>query len=358
MYPLVTQSDTISSTVLLPAEGECAARFADAGTPVDIVQYPDALDKFNRQLLQGEYLSTSVALLRYQFRLVSYFRKKEFDVLYCNNLRSLLLFGLAAKMVGLPVVWFVRIDTPEAYLDRIGLQIADKVLTISDGVRSRFGSHTMSGTDRFETVYTGVDTDMFDPSVEADEIPEVAEDRVVVTQVSTIQERKGQHHLVSSIERIDDQIPPTQVVFAGDCPPGQSEYEATLRSTIAENDVSTQFTFLGWFDRVPDLLKTTDVFVLPSHNEGFPRSVLEALAMEVPVVATNTGGTDEVVSDGENGFLVEIGDDDALSVAIRQLVRDNYQRERMGERGRRDVEHNFTLQHYLNRFEESITNVC
>jgi glycosyltransferase involved in cell wall biosynthesis len=87
-----------------------------------------------------------------------------------------------------------------------------------------------------------------------------------------------------------------------------------------------------------------DALVLPSFTEGLPNVVLEAFAAEIPVVATATGGTPEVVTDGVNGYLVPPGDPDALARRIGDVLASEERRRAMGRQGRQRIEEEFTFE--------------
>src|SRR5207248_3062264 len=99
--------------------------------------------------------------------------------------------------------------------------------------------------------------------------------------------------------------------------------------------------FLGHCPDVPPVMETADLFVLPSHKEGLPNAVLEAMAMGLPVVATNAGGTGEVVLDGETGLLVPPADPPALGAALCRLLEDAALRARLVEGAQRRLEAQF-----------------
>jgi glycosyltransferase involved in cell wall biosynthesis len=87
-------------------------------------------------------------------------------------------------------------------------------------------------------------------------------------------------------------------------------------------------------DEMPLIYSLMDVFVLPSHREGFPRSLMEATAMEIPCIATNIRGCREVILDGENGVLVPFRDPESLANEISALLKDPAKAKRMGKAGR------------------------
>ena len=108
----------------------------------------------------------------------------------------------------------------------------------------------------------------------------------------------------------------------------------------------------GWVDAdtVARALACADVFVLPSHNEGLPVAILEAMAAELPVVATPVGAIAEVVVPDETGYLVPAGDSDALADALARLVKNTELRVRLGQNGRKRLEQNFRIEIAAERF--------
>lgn len=355
MLPLVTESDGIDSTVLLPRAGDLSGNLDERGVRRVVLPYPDRLDKFNKQHLEAPFhtkLLNSVVLARYHLKVLAHYRSAEYDVVYCNNNRAMVLYGPPAKLLGIPVVSYVRDDTPMGWVDKLRLRIADHVVLISDATKSRFEPRDREKfAHKFETINTGVDTDEFDPTdYETDD-----DGPVQITEVATIQERKGQDVLVEAISRIDDDVPEYDVNLAGNVPPGAESYEAEVRSTCREYDIEDDVSFLGWVDDVPRLLSETDVFVLPSYNEGLPRSLLEAGAMRLPLVATPAGGADEIVRDGETGFLVPFDDPAATAESLEKLVRDPDLRAEMGAAARETVLEEFSQKRYVEEFEAFVS---
>ena len=122
---------------------------------------------------------------------------------------------------------------------------------------------------------------------------------------------------------------------------GDGELRSDYEKRCAEMGLAGVVEFLGYRDDVEQLLTRTDIAVLASVKEGIPRAMLEAMAMKVPVVATRVVGTEETVADGETGYLVGLGDVEAMAERLTRLIDDPALRERMGERGRSWVEAHF-----------------
>jgi len=121
--------------------------------------------------------------------------------------------------------------------------------------------------------------------------------------------------------------------------PDRAELETEIRRLGIEESVELS----GERDDVPKLLAGSDVFVLSSRSEGLPVSVLEAMAAELPVVASAVGGLAELVEDGATGLLVPAGDERALTEALRRLIDDADLRRSMGAAGRGRAETDFDL---------------
>jgi glycosyltransferase involved in cell wall biosynthesis len=129
-----------------------------------------------------------------------------------------------------------------------------------------------------------------------------------------------------------------EAVVVGDGP-DRPEVEAEVRRLGLGGRVQV----VGERNDVPELLAESDVFVLSSRSEGLPVSVLEAMAAELPVVASAVGGLAELVVDGETGVLVRPGDEDALARALARLVEEPDLRRTLGAAGRKRAEEHFDL---------------
>ena len=115
---------------------------------------------------------------------------------------------------------------------------------------------------------------------------------------------------------------------------GDGPDRTRLEERAHELGIMRDTLFLGYQQEVGPLYAAFDALVLPSSNEGTPVSVIEALAARTPVVATRVGGVPDVVREGEDGFLVEKGDTDALAERLARLASDPQLRNRMGETAR------------------------
>ena len=169
----------------------------------------------------------------------------------------------------------------------------------------------------------------------------------LVGVVARLHPQKGHRYLIQAAEKIVAAHPQTRFAFVGD-----GELRRELELQVQSLKLDKHFLFLGFRDDVKDLLRTFDLFVLPSLYEGLPNVVLEAMACGLPVVATAVDGTPELVVDGETGYLVPPRDPDALAEKINKLLGQPDLADAFGRRGRRRVEEHFSLELQVQRFQE------
>jgi glycosyltransferase involved in cell wall biosynthesis len=141
--------------------------------------------------------------------------------------------------------------------------------------------------------------------------------------------------------------PETKLLLAGE---GPSRKE--LEDFVQQNRLSDSVQFLGLRKDTPLLLKAMDILVSSSTKEAFAINLIEAMYMGLPCVATNIGGTPELVIDGQTGILVEPADSEALSRAIKELLNRPDLAKEYGEAGKKRALESFTMDKYIVRLEK------
>jgi glycosyltransferase involved in cell wall biosynthesis len=161
----------------------------------------------------------------------------------------------------------------------------------------------------------------------------------IVIYVGRLEPVKGIRYLIDAAKSVSGKMKNVKFLVVGDGP---------LRSEVS---LSPQMVSTGWRNDVPDLLNASDLFVLPSISEGLPLSILEAYALEKPVVATNVGAVSEIVIEGRSGLLVPPKDREQLSNAILHLLRRPQLMQNMGSYGKDLVGRNYDWHNILNNYE-------
>lgn len=357
MLPLVTHCNKISPHILCPSNGDFTKEVRSRNINCTVLEFPQELDKPGSELTKrslSNYLRVGASLSYYQKKVYNNLKMCSPDLLYCNNIKSLILFGFSARMLGIPIVLYARVAGDGGILDELALLLSSTIITISDGVRSRYQSSIWNTP--IETIYTGVNTEKFSRSRTQYDFPIKSKDLTdnemfVLTQVASITPRKGQLDLLRAVSEISDKFNIT-VRFIGET--YSEEYYQKLLDFIDHHSLEEYVEFHGWQDDVRPYYYASDATVLPSYNEGFPRTILESLAMRTPVISTDAGGTDELIKHNETGLLTPIGRPDIFAENIKKLIINHELRNRITEKGFHVVLNEFSEDIYIQNFESYI----
>ena len=285
-------------------------------------------------------------------RLVRLFRRERFDLVHTHTPVAGLVGRVAARLAGVPRVVYtahgfyfhegMRPPVKRFFveLERFGARLSDLVLVQSEEDRREAAELGIAPDDRLVHIGNGVDPERFDRTRWAAEAAGIRRRLApgggpVVGFVGRLVREKGTLEFVRAAAAVAARRPDAVFAMIGaplesdrdDC---LAEIEA-LRSSLGLGD---RLALLGYRRDVPAILAALELFVLPSWREGMPRSVLEAMAAGLPVVATDIRGCREEIVEGETGLLVPPRDPAALASAIASLLDRPDERRRFGEAGR------------------------
>ncbi|KKS17453.1 MAG: glycosyl transferase group 1 [candidate division WWE3 bacterium GW2011_GWC1_41_7] len=224
---------------------------------------------------------------------------------------------------------------------------ADKVVAVSQAVKTALMNETFVPEEKVEVIYNGVDPEKFMGTFELKEGP------VKLIYVGRVVRSKGLYNLVHVMEVLRKENIILEVV-------GDGADLNKLKELVARRDLGPKVKFYGKvpYRDVIKRLRTADVFVLPTLRvEGFPMTIPEAMLSRLPVIASDIGGVSDAVVDGETGFLVRPGDSEALAEKIKAVAQDPNMRAEMGTNGRNRALGHFTMNVMLDKYVEVINNM-
>jgi glycosyltransferase involved in cell wall biosynthesis len=203
-------------------------------------------------------------------------------------------------------------------------------------------------------MYNGIDTELFNGKGRESrksfrERLTIAKDSPVVGIVANLRPVKGIDVFLRAARLVARQIPEARFIVAGD----GTEREK-LSGLVRELDLSQAVTFLGKVNDIASLLQAIDVGVLASHSEGFSNAIVEYMISGLPVVCTDAGGNREAVTDGENGFIVPVGNCDVMANRIIRIIQDIDLAKEMGRKNRIKAKALFSNHALLSSFENFI----
>lgn len=224
------------------------------------------------------------------------------------------------------------------------------VLTTGEIIRKQMIEENGFNGNKIKSIPTGVDTDIFNPDRSYNNIREelnLKPSGPIVGAVSVIRSWKGLDYLVKAAPLILREIPDVKFIITGD-----GTHRKTLEKTIKETGVGDKFYMLGHREDVAGIMNSIDILVHPSYaNEGVPQTVLQAMAMKKPVIASDLPSLKEVVIDNKTGIIVPLKDPQGIARAVIKLLLDKKLAKELGENGRRLALKSYSFAGMLDKLE-------
>jgi glycosyltransferase involved in cell wall biosynthesis len=298
-------------------------------------------------------------------------RRHRAEIVHANSIRAGLELALARVGSAAKIV-HVRDCLPPGALTTATMRLiattATTVVANSDYTAGTVRSAAASA--RLEVVHPAIDIAEFDPAQidRADaraRLGIAGTRRVLLGVVAQLSPWKGQDTAIEALRLLSEQGIDAHLLLIGSAKFrdratrfDNEAYVARLRELVSAAELGQRVSWLGEREDVPELMSALDVLLLPSSQEPFGRALIEAMALGVPVIATDVGGPGEIVRDGVEGLLVAPDEPSAWAGAIRALAADPALRSQMGRAGRRRVEQAFTPVHHaaamLDVYEQAI----
>ncbi len=276
------------------------------------------------------------------------------DVLHANSIRAGMIAEPVARSLKRPLVLHVRDCLPPSPLTR-RLQAswalhAGAVIAISDHVAKAFDPDGIAS--RLRIIDNPFDLAKLDPAridrVAVRSSLGIGDDEKVLALVGQITPWKGQEEAILALARVREEHPTAILLLVGEAKfvsrATRYDNRAYLRRLHELTDrlgLGGAVRFFGEREDVPEILRACDIALLPSWDEPFGRTAVEAMAMGAPVVATAVGGPAEIITDGVDGTLVQPRDPTSLAAAIDGLLSDPQRRRALGGAARRSVNKRF-----------------
>jgi glycosyltransferase involved in cell wall biosynthesis len=219
----------------------------------------------------------------------------------------------------------------------------DRIIAVSEKTRTH---HLQSGKldpDKVITLYNGVDISRF-RNIDKVQIIKTKQalnlplDSPIIITVAVLREPKGIQNMIKALPSILEQFPDLHYLIVGDGNHGE-----TLRELVSALTLEDHVTFAGHRTDIPALLACSDLFVLPTLKDALPTVLIEALAAEIPIVATNVGGVPEIIENGVDGLLVLPDDPASLAKACLQLLKNDEQVQQITSTGSQIVQQRFSI---------------
>jgi glycosyltransferase involved in cell wall biosynthesis len=270
--------------------------------------------------------SQSKCDLRAFSRLVQLLREERVEILHTHLIQADLMGYFAARRARVPVMistkhnthyfrshasWLARLD---AFVNRR----LTRVVAVSDAVKDFYIRTQQLAADRIEVIHNGIDLERFrDAKPLARSALGCTDSERIVCAVGSLTEKKGHSVLLRAWSEVVRAQAAARLLLVGDGP-----LRGELERRVGELGLKDMVRFLGRRQDVPEILRASDLFVLPSLWEGFGIVVVEAMAAGLPVIASNVDGVGEIVRPEQDGLLVSPGDPAGLAQAVLRVLND------------------------------------
>jgi glycosyltransferase involved in cell wall biosynthesis len=318
-----------------------------------------------------------IAHIRSAYLLTRLMKRERYQIVHTHTPIASLVGRLAARLAGVPIVlytahgfYFHERMRPLAHrlfvwLEKLGGRFTDFTFTQSREDCSAAVTLGISQRDQILHIGNGVDLLRFDPDRlrgQRDAVRQslgINPQDLVVSVVGRLVREKGYLELVDAFAKVVGRFPDTHLVIVGSAlESAHDDVSVEVGRAVDRPGLAGRVHLLAPGTPVEDVLVASDVYTLPSHREGLPRSILEAMAMGLPVVTTNIRGSREVVTHGATGTLVEVGDVDELAAALVDLLGDPGRRQAYGQQAQAIARREFDESRVIDKQRQVLRRIC
>ena len=327
VVPILNKEPFEVRVCCLREKGALVNKLEKSGVGVDFIPFRKRLDP--------------IAIAKF----IRYLKANKFHILHSHMYRSNVPSTIAGRIAKVPIIisqihnvntWETR---RQLLMDKFLCRFRDGIIAVSEEVKRDIVENLKVPSDFVKVIYNGVENERFE-SVKKDHkfldsflnSLGIEDDEIVIVMVSRLVEQKNPSFALRVFRKVLNKCPKSHLIFVG---------EGKLREEL-ENDsqnigISRNVHFLGMREDIPEILKASDIFLLPSLREGFSNAILEAMAAGLPVIVSDVGGNKEAVRDGVDGFLVNPEDEEMVKQKILLLIEDAAKRKEMGDNARNYV---------------------
>jgi len=278
-------------------------------------------------------------------RLANGMKRFKCQLVHCHDAHSVAVASAAASLAKVPLRVISRnVDFPikKNFLSQMKYtKNVDVIIAVSQGIEDVLVEGGIDPT-LIKVIPDGIDYSPFEEAASSQYLRRelnFGPDDFLVGIVAHLADHKGHKYLIKATEILKEKAPPIRVIIVGEGP-----LRMELDKLVKQTHVEDMVFFLGFREDVPQILASLDLFVLSSYLEGMGSSILDAMASQLPVVATRAGGIPEVVVNGETGLLVPPKSPAALAKAILRIYEDRELGRRLGQKGYEVVHQKFSAE--------------
>jgi glycosyltransferase involved in cell wall biosynthesis len=286
------------------------------------------------------------------FALVKLMRTQRYDIIHTHTAKAGILGRAAARWTKAPVVihslhgstFHEAISKLNSFiykmLEKITMRWTTKVISVGNDLKQRYLDAGVGKPDQYVTIRSGFDLSQFlmDDNEMAHQRKVLLKElrllnkAVLIGSATRLEARKGHTYLLSAMKQIIQEHKNVHLVIAGD-----GALEAQLKERVEQDGLSEHVHFLGFRKDIHNVMAAFDIFVLSSLWEGLPRVLVQAAALQKPILTFHVEGASEIVDSGVNGYIVPLKDVDQLTARLNDMLKNMHATRKMGEHSRTKI---------------------
>ena len=357
MLDLVKRLDRSKYTpyVVLPMDGVLVDALKKEGINVTVMPYPIMRRKYFNPKGIIQYVT---GMIKYTRKLAAFAKSHNIDLVHTNTAATL-EGSFVSKKLHIPQLWSIHeiIVSPKmmyVMTSRLISKYSSITITDSAAVKRHLEKSGYFKKGSVKVIYNGVDSSRFSPDNDCSYLYDewnIPRDARVIGMIGRVNSWKGQGDFLKAANMIMKKHPDVYTVFVGSAFEGEEWRERELADAISRSPYRDRIINKGYRTDSEAIYRLYDVFELPSTNpDPLPTVVLEAMATGRPVVGYKHGGVCEMVKDGYNGLLAEVGSTEDLADKIERLLEDKELREKMGRNSRKRLLECFSIESYVENY--------
>lgn len=283
-------------------------------------------------------------------------KKGHFDIVHCHQYSPYIYGWFAHWGTGAKVVFTEHGRFhPDQHRRKARLinpfiaRTSHKLIAISSATREALVEYEYLPREKIGVIYNGISPLQEVSEEKRSELKQglgIQPDETVVGTVARLDAVKNQALILKATRALLDQDFRVRLLLVGDGPERDN-----LEKLAAELNLGQSVIFTGFQSQPADYLSLMDIFLLPSFTEGTSMTLLEAMSLAIPTVATRVGGTPEIVADGDTGLLVESDDLPAFTAAIQGMLENPNEHSKMAQRAKTRFEQQFSAEQMVQHYE-------
>lgn len=299
--------------------------------------------------------------LRTLFRFWCLIRKGKYDIVHCHSTKAGFLGRIAAKLAGVRQVYFTvhswAFYNKEEYgkqsgffrlLEKTASLFSTRIICVAERVKQDGIAKRVAKQEKFQVIRNGIVFDLKEAKMAIRQALNIPNDKIIVVMTARLAYPKDPLLFLKTSRIVKSRLPEVKFILIG-AGPLMNQCQAFIQG----NGLERTAALLG--EKSPSstrrLMKVCDIFVLCSRFEGLPITIIEAMFAELPVVASDVGGIEELVKDGQNGFLLKTQSPDELAERIIYLVKNPRKARQMGRRGLERAQRNFSVKQMVKNYQ-------